>query len=403
MLKIKTISQLLLILILVFILSGIAQAASSLDELQSKKTTLQEEIRKKREEEEKAKKAKEENREQKEEHQAEVTELNNAISQTTTEINDLEAEISQTQEEIRIKEEEIAKLEAEIRELEAKIDEALRVIYEDEEENALELILKEKGISEIISDAEAREALIEQILDFKRIAEEKKAELEKKKAELEEKKRQLEEENQKLKVLRRVREVQRTEENRLMQEAAKAEEINKEKELSARSDAEKLKQEFSRVAAEEAMLRRLLELQRLGKLSPDERVSAVGFMWPVTGRITARLGERTPFQVHHTGLDIAGLIGTPIRAAADGEVVSVIEMRSGNYFYGYGRYVTIKHNAVTTTLYAHMDEAYVSPGQQIKRGDIIGTIGMTGWTTGPHVHFEIRLNGIPEDPLLYLP
>lgn len=402
MLKVKVASQLLLVLVLIFALSGTTKAAS-LDELKSKKTTLQEEIRKKKEEEEKAKKAKEASREKKEEHQEEVVELNQAISQTTTEINDLEAEIFQTQEEIRIKEEEIAKLEAEIKELEAKIDEALRVIYEDGEKNALEIILKEKGISEIVSDAEAREALIDQILDFKRTAEEKKAELEKKKAELEEKKQSLEEKNQKLKILRQVQQAQRKEEDRLMQEAAKAEEVNKEKELAARSDAEKLKQEFSKVAAEEAMLRRLLELQRLGKLSPDERVSAVGFMWPVTGRITARIGERTPFQVHHTGLDIAGPIGTPIRASADGEIIAVTEMRSGNYFYGYGRYVTIKHNSVTATLYAHMNEAYVSPGQQIKRGDIIGTIGTTGWSTGPHVHFEIRLSGVPEDPLLYLP
>ena len=100
------------------------------------------------------------------------------------------------------------------------------------------------------------------------------------------------------------------------------------------------------------------------------------------------VGGRKTQGIHgHNGVDLASPVGTPIFASADGKV---IVSRSGGYNGGYGTYVVVSHPNGTQTLYAHMSSNYVSVGQQVVQGQTIGTIGMTGKTTGPHVHFEIR-------------
>ena len=70
--------------------------------------------------------------------------------------------------------------------------------------------------------------------------------------------------------------------------------------------------------------------------------------------------------------------------------------------YGYGNYVMVTHDGTWQTLYAHFSSFAVSSGQQVQKGQVLGYIGVTGWTTGPHVHFEIRYNGVPVDPMAYL-
>ncbi|MDP3763919.1 MAG: M23 family metallopeptidase [bacterium] len=100
------------------------------------------------------------------------------------------------------------------------------------------------------------------------------------------------------------------------------------------------------------------------------------------------VGGRKTQGIHgNNGVDLASPLGTPIFASADGKV---IVSRAGGYNGGYGTYVVVSHPNGTQTLYAHMNANYVSVGQQINQGQVIGTIGMTGKTTGPHVHFEIR-------------
>ena len=89
----------------------------------------------------------------------------------------------------------------------------------------------------------------------------------------------------------------------------------------------------------------------------------------------------------HNGVDLAAPVGTSIRASADGKVII---SRTGGYNGGYGTYVVISHANGTQTVYGHMNANYVSLGQQVTQGQVIGTIGMTGKTTGPHVHFEVR-------------
>ncbi len=118
---------------------------------------------------------------------------------------------------------------------------------------------------------------------------------------------------------------------------------------------------------------------------------------PAAGTITATFGTSTPFQNFHTGVDFANVIGTPVVASAAGTVSTVNSLS-----YGYGNYVIISHDSSWQTLYGHFMSFAVSSGQHVEKGQVIGYIGMTGWTTGPHVHFEIRYNGVPVDPMAYL-
>lgn len=122
-------------------------------------------------------------------------------------------------------------------------------------------------------------------------------------------------------------------------------------------------------------------------------VSATGnFIWPTSGTMTQS------FRWYHKGLDIANRIGTAILAADAGKIIVAGWMDNA----GYGNRVMIDHGNGFVTLYAHMNSISVQVGQTVRRGDVIGQMGSTGRSTGPHCHFEIRRGGVNEDPMTYL-
>ena len=98
----------------------------------------------------------------------------------------------------------------------------------------------------------------------------------------------------------------------------------------------------------------------------------------------------------HTGLDFRAATGDPVRATANGKVVS------SGWAGGYGRMVEIDHGNGLSTRYGHMSEIGVKVGDIIKIGQVIGAVGSTGRSTGPHLHFEVRLNGVPQNPARFL-
>jgi murein DD-endopeptidase MepM/ murein hydrolase activator NlpD len=120
-----------------------------------------------------------------------------------------------------------------------------------------------------------------------------------------------------------------------------------------------------------------------------------GLIWPVSGPITGAFGEQRPGHIHE-GIDIAVPIGTPIRAAASGRVVIA------GWTGGYGNYTCIQHAGALSTCYGHQSSIGVSVGQSVSQGQIIGASGNTGHSTGPHVHFETRINGTAVNPMNYL-
>lgn len=123
-------------------------------------------------------------------------------------------------------------------------------------------------------------------------------------------------------------------------------------------------------------------------------------LWPVVGRITSSFGEREdPFNgegAFHSGIDIACSFGEPVHAAADGIVDSAA---MGN---GYGREIVIDHGHGIHTLYAHLSGFAITAGQHVTRGQTIGYVGQSGRSTGPHLHYEVRVQDTPVNPHKYL-
>ena len=130
------------------------------------------------------------------------------------------------------------------------------------------------------------------------------------------------------------------------------------------------------------------------------RTVAKPSLWPVDGRLMGPFGQRNdPFSGEgefHTGVDISAPQGTSVRATADG-VVTTSEWSGG-----YGRLVVVDHGGGIQTYYAHLSRFFVHPGQEIRRGELVGAVGATGRVTAPHLHYEVRLGGAPVNPYRYL-
>lgn len=144
-----------------------------------------------------------------------------------------------------------------------------------------------------------------------------------------------------------------------------------------------------------ALAKRIAEIQGVPYAEPsDTSPSAAGFTWPTSGQITSGFGPR--WGRMHQGLDIAAPTGRPITAAKSGKVI--LAGPSG----GYGNLVVVDHGGGLSTAYAHQSRIAVSVGDPVTQGGLLGYVGSTGHSTGPHLHFEVRMNGAARDPLPYL-
>ncbi|NIS61113.1 MAG: peptidoglycan DD-metalloendopeptidase family protein [Proteobacteria bacterium] len=136
---------------------------------------------------------------------------------------------------------------------------------------------------------------------------------------------------------------------------------------------------------------------RKGRREDPERIAlAKGrFIWPVRGKVTREFGIRGTTK--HDGIDISAPMGTPIKASNSGRV-----LYSGNEVRGYGNIILLKHEEGFITVYAHNEINGVVEGEKVGRGQILGRVGRTGRTSGPNLHFEIRMNNRPINPRLLL-
>lgn len=130
------------------------------------------------------------------------------------------------------------------------------------------------------------------------------------------------------------------------------------------------------------------------------RANSTPNLWPVEGPITGSFGERIdPFNgegAFHSGVDIAASYGQPVIAPADGHV------EFADFLGGYGRAIILNHGRGITTRYGHLANFAVTAGQQVHRGDTIGYVGLSGRSTGPHLHYEVRIDDTPVNPYKYL-
>jgi len=160
-----------------------------------------------------------------------------------------------------------------------------------------------------------------------------------------------------------------------------------------RSDIERIKSEA--MSREES----LSELEKLLQ-SKKEMLVHTPSIWPTVGWVTSDFGFRinpfTGLTQMHEGIDISNRVGTPVITPADGIISDI-----GNDWI-FGKIIVISHGFGMTTRYAHLNKVLVRIGQKVKRGDKIAEVGTSGRTTGPHLHYEVRLNGVPANPMRYI-
>jgi murein DD-endopeptidase MepM/ murein hydrolase activator NlpD len=156
---------------------------------------------------------------------------------------------------------------------------------------------------------------------------------------------------------------------------------------------DKLSNEIAMLRKDKATLHDLLENQK-------RTLASTPSIWPARGWLSSRFGYRnSPFssaREFHRGIDISTRMNAPIVAPADGVVFGV------DWDDGFGKTLVIKHGNGLTTLYAHLNKILVKRGKSVKRGEKIGLVGTTGRSTGPHLHYEVFLNGMPVNPLRYI-
>lgn len=305
-------------------------------------------------------------------YEAEVAELNQQVETLQTSINDLNAKIQIAQENYDEKK--------------AILDKRLIAIYENGNITYLDVLLSSKSLTEFLSNYYLISILAKSDFDFLNEIEEQKRNLEINKA-------SLEEQQTKMNVLRKNKEKTALilENTRTLQNDYMNQLTEEEKALQAQIDEYR-----NQITAIENEIFQL-SMQNIG----SEYIGGV-MAWPTPGytRITSPYGMRTHpitgVYKLHSGVDLGAPYGSNFIAAADGVV-----MKAG-YNTAYGNMVMVDHGGGISTLYAHGSEIMVQVGQTVKKGDVILKVGDTGYATGPHAHFEVRINGSPVNPMPYI-
>jgi murein DD-endopeptidase MepM/ murein hydrolase activator NlpD len=165
--------------------------------------------------------------------------------------------------------------------------------------------------------------------------------------------------------------------------------------VSTRASRQSLEEDVASLQKEQSAILAKLQGSSSPVAGPIQQGSG-GWIWPVSGPITSGFCEVRSYEACHPGIDIAVPTGTPIRAAAGGRVAIA------GWVGGYGNYTCIQHTGSLSSCYGHQSSIQVSVGQSVSQGQVIGLSGSTGNSTGPHLHFEARINGSVVNPLNYL-
>lgn len=309
------------------------------------------------------------------------------------------AQISVLSERIALLEEEIAQKELEQEEKQKELDESyelfklrFRAMATTPQTSTLDFVLGAKSFSQMVTHSEVLtrvaqydKAVMEDIARQKQELADIEAQIEKNKEDIENDKNEMDAQKQSL-------DQQLNETQSQIQDIAAMEQ-------KFVQNKEALQKEMKQVQAEiDAIYAELTKRQ-----SKAPYVGGV-MSWPAQSafQVTSLYGSRFGGADFHTGVDISGsgVLGTPVLAANSGTVALVQTSFTPNR--GYGMYLIIDHGGGISTLYAHCSAIYVSEGQTVSRGDKIAAIGSTGNSTGPHVHFEVRVNGKHTNPVSYL-
>jgi len=325
---------------------------------------------------------------------AEVKSVETNLLASLSELDGLNDKMAQTKSEVDkgtielvLKEQELMKIEQELNEKGATLNKRIASIYKNRATNILEILLKAEDFIEFISRLKLMNLLASQdAVILKEIKDKKTANLNIKKVILDLREKQKNKNNEIAKLLAEAETKQR-----------EVEGIYEEKSnLLSKTRADKnaliaIDKEFE---IKESEVARILESYKYGNVPGDK------FMWPVAGYLKSNFGMRyhpiLGYKRMHSGIDIVAPSGTLIKAADGGEIIQA------GYDGGYGNSIVVYHGGGYATWYAHLSRILVSVGQTVGRGEVIGLVGATGLATGPHLHFEVRINGGAQNPLAYL-
>jgi murein DD-endopeptidase MepM/ murein hydrolase activator NlpD len=323
----------------------------------------------------------------------EVNDIEEDLLLALDEMGDLNAAISDKKSNIdKITVDLISREEA-IREIEKKLNQKLYIfnsrivsIYKNSDKNILEVLLKSGDFIELISKLKMMNLVAKQ--DARAISE------------IKEDRQLLIDSKKEVIDARDNAKKEKDEFERLLEEAeSKTREMediyNKKEELLSvtRENKEALILLENQLHIKELEITKALESYDYGS-APTGRL-----LWPVEGKVSSGFGYRTSLsgsRRFHSGVDIYAPSGTPLYACESGQVIKA------EYHGGYGYSILIYHGGSFATFYAHLSGFAVSVGQNVSRGQIIGYVGTTGYTTGPHLHLEVRVNGVAQNPMNYL-
>jgi murein DD-endopeptidase MepM/ murein hydrolase activator NlpD len=356
--------------------------------------TLEEQLEQIQKEREEAQQKIKDAKKQEQEYINQVNEVEEQLLGALSELNSLyqkrdeaNSEVDKTTIELILKEEELNRIEDELEDKVKILNDRVIAIYKNGNSNILEILLKAEDFLDFISKLKLMNLFAEQDTEnIQSIKEKRDATIGIKKAIID---------------LREEQKEYKSKVEKLVSLAEqKANEINgiynEKKNLLSRTSANKnaLIQMDKQLEIQEAEVTRILESYKYGS-APSGK-----FAWPVIGRIQSGFGMRyhpiLGYNRFHSGIDIAAGYGTLVKAADGGQVIQAA------YSGGYGYYIILYHGGGFATYYAHLSGFNVAVGQMVQRGQVIGFVGSTGLATGPHLHFEVRINGQPQNPLAYL-
>jgi murein DD-endopeptidase MepM/ murein hydrolase activator NlpD len=354
--------------------------------------TLEQELEKVKKQKENTRKEIEQAKKAEAEYIAQVNQVEGNLLSSLSELEDLNAKLSQTKTEVDrltielvIKEKELADLENSLKEKIVILNDRIASIYKNRGQDVIQLLFESDTFIELFSRLKIMNMIAQRDVKVLNELQESRDKNISIKENIEELKDEQKQQKDSIEKLVEDSEIKKREvENIYAEKKALLSKTRANKEALIKMEKE--------LAAKENEITKKLEALRHGN-APGK------LLYPTKGVLTSGFGYRiSPISgtnMFHGGIDIGTATGTPVNAAADGQVLQA------EYMGGYGYSILIYHGGGFATFYAHLSGFAISAGSKVKRGQVIGYVGSTGYATGPHLHFEVRVNGAQKNPYSY--